>query len=71
MCAHPMEIGNELGKILCLLTTDFRANDEPVKTTEGHKCELPEIGEEAIITFDYGDRSVFNLREIFSARQSL
>ena len=71
MYATPMDIGNKLGKILCLITTDFRAKDGPVKMTEGHKCELPEIEEEAVITFDYGDRSVFNLGEIFSARQSL
>ena len=48
-----------------LITTDLRAKDGPVKVAGDHKYELPEIGEEAIITFDYWDRSVFNLGEIF------
>lgn len=46
-------------KMFCLISrhlTDFRARDGPVKVTEGHKCELPEIGEEAVITLDYWHR---------------
>jgi hypothetical protein len=53
-----MAIGNKVGKILCLITTDLRAKDGPGKVAGGHKCELPKIGEEALITFDYLDRSV-------------
>lgn len=61
-----------IGKMLYLVTTDFRGKDGPVKVTEGHKCELSEVEKEATIAFDFWDRSVFNLWGIFfGARQSL
>ena len=52
---HQIDAGSKSGKILWLIS-DFRAKDGPVNVTEGQKCELPEMGEEAIIAFVYRDR---------------